>query len=395
MKLSIRSLFYLICFSALLGSLAQNIYTPVLPLIQQRFNTTLSLVNLTVSAFTFAMAVMQLFYGSLIDKWGRKPILLGGLAISIVGALGCVWSNSIGVLIFWRVIQAIGIAAIPVVAATILGDLYQGNDRAKAMGSYQMLLALAPAGGPLLGGYLAQHYQYQGIFIFLSVVGAILLITHLFYLSETRPEQKEAFKSLSAIQQVLMAPAGKSVFVMSFMVFYNYFCLLVFLPLIAFNLYQLNSTEIGGLYIPMSIALILGSYLYRRVCHLFNAEYGVIITSCINLIMLMLFALFWQISLPVMLGLTVLYGLSLGLTMPTHTSLLVSHFSAMRATAIGIYNFIRYCGMAAGPMVATYFVTGNSYEYVFYSCAFFTSLALCFTLKILMPSLKEKRHTAN
>src|SRR5699024_2407912 len=120
---------------------------------------------------------------------------------------------------------AIGIAAIPVVAATILGDLYQGNDRAKAMGSYQMLLALAPACGPLLGGYLAQHYQYQGIFIFLAVVGAILLITHLFYLPETRPEQKETFKSLSAMQQVLTAPAGKSVFVMSFMVFYNYFCL--------------------------------------------------------------------------------------------------------------------------------------------------------------------------
>ncbi|WP_337237824.1 MFS transporter, partial [Proteus faecis] len=89
---------------------AQNIYTPVLPLIQQQFNTTLSLVNLTVSAFTFAMAVMQLFYGSLIDKWGRKPVLLSGLAISIVGALGCVWSDSINLLIFWRVIQAIGIA---------------------------------------------------------------------------------------------------------------------------------------------------------------------------------------------------------------------------------------------------------------------------------------------
>lgn len=395
MKLSIRSLFYLVCFSALLGSLAQNIYTPVLPLIQQQFNTTLSLVNLTVSAFTFTMAVMQLFYGSLIDKWGRKPILLGGLAISIMGALGCVWSDSIGILIFWRMIQAIGIAAIPVVAATILGDLYQGNERAKAMGSYQMLLALAPACGPLLGGYLAQHYQYQGIFIFLAIIGMILLLTHLFYLPETRPEQKEVFKSVSAIQQVLTASAGKSVFVMSFMVFYNYFCLLVFLPLIAFHLYQLNSTEIGGLYIPMSIALILGSYLYRRICPLFNAEYGVIITSCINLIMLTLFALFWQISLPIMLGLSVLYGLSLGLTMPTHTTLLASHFSAMRATAMGIYNFIRYCGMAAGPMVATYFVTGNSYEYVFYSCAFFTSLALCFTLKILMPSLKEKRHTAN
>ena len=158
MKLSIRNLFYLICFSALLSSLAQNIYTPVIPLIQQQFNTTLPLINLTVSAFTFTMAIMQLFYGSLIDKWGRKPVLLCGLLISIIGALGCFYSDSISLLIFWRVIQAIGIAAIPVVAVTILGDLYQGNERAKAMGSYQMLLALAPACGPLLGGYLALFF---------------------------------------------------------------------------------------------------------------------------------------------------------------------------------------------------------------------------------------------
>lgn len=395
MKLSLHHLFYLISFSALLGSLAQNIYTPVIPLIQQQFNTTLPLVNLTVSAFTFAMAVMQLGYGSLIDKWGRKPILLCGLTISIIGALGCMGSELISVLIFWRVIQAIGIAAIPVVAATILGDLYQGNERAKAMGAYQMLLALAPACGPLLGGYLAQHYHYQGIFVFLAIVGLILLIAHLVYLPETRPETNTTFKSLSAIRQVLSAPAGKSIFVMSFMVFYNYFCLLVFLPLIAFHLYQLNSTEIGGLYVPMSLALIAGSYLYRKICHLFNAEYGVIITSCINFAMLVLFALFWQISLPVMLLFTVLYGFSLGLTMPTHTTLLASQFSSSRATAMGLYNFIRYCGMATGPMVATYFVTDNNYQSVFYSCVILTSLALCFTVKTIITSLKEKQQLAD
>ncbi|KLU17583.1 hypothetical protein ABE79_17920, partial [Proteus mirabilis] len=94
----------------------------------------------------------------------------------------------------------------------------------------------------------------------------------------------------------------------------------------------------------------------------------------------------------IMLGLTVLYGFSLGLTMPTHTTLLASYFSSMRATAMGIYNFIRYCGMAAGPMISVYFVTDNNYEYVFYSCVILTSLALCFTIKTLMSSLKRKKN---
>lgn len=395
MNLSIRNLFYLVCFSALIASLAQNIYTPVIPLIQQQFNTTLPLINLTVSLFTLTMAVMQLVYGIFIDKWGRRPILLLGLAISVFGALGCVWSSSIELLIFWRVIQAIGIAAIPVVAATILGDIYQGNDRAKAMGTYQMLLALAPACGPLLGGYLASHYHYQGIFVFLAVIGAMTLLIHLFFLPETRPECTNQQQSTMTMKEVLSAPEGQSVFVISFMVFYNYFCLLVFLPLIAFHLYQLDSTEIGALYLPMSIALILGSYLYRRICHLFSAENGIIITSCINLAMLILFALFWQLSLSIMLGLTVLYGLSLGLTMPTHTTLLTGYFSSARATAMGIYNFIRYCGMATGPIISAYLVIDGQYQYVFYSCVLFTSFALLFTLKTLMSSLKKNKQQTN
>ncbi|MBI6547209.1 MFS transporter [Xenorhabdus lircayensis] len=112
---NVKMIFYLVCFSALLGSLAQNIYTPVIPTIKELFNTSLPLVNLTVSAFTFVLAVMQIVYGPLADSKGRKAILLPALAISVIGSVGCTMTSDIYWLIFFRIVQAIGVAAIPVI----------------------------------------------------------------------------------------------------------------------------------------------------------------------------------------------------------------------------------------------------------------------------------------
>ncbi len=118
-KTKLHFILYVVCMSALLGSFAQNIYTPILPMIQTSFHTSLYLVNLTVSLFTFVLAIMQLIYGPLIDTKGRKSVLIPSLIISTIGSIGCAFSPNIYLFLFFRAVQAIGIAAIPVVAATI------------------------------------------------------------------------------------------------------------------------------------------------------------------------------------------------------------------------------------------------------------------------------------
>ena len=92
---------------------------------------------------------MQLIYGPLIDTKGRKSVLIPSLIISTIGSIGCAFSPNVYLFLF-RAVQAIGIAAIPVVSATIIGDLFEGKERGEAMSLYQMLLALAPAIGPSL-----------------------------------------------------------------------------------------------------------------------------------------------------------------------------------------------------------------------------------------------------
>ncbi|MDX7989223.1 MFS transporter [Xenorhabdus sp. 12] len=377
---NIKTIFYLVCFSALLGSLAQNIYTPVIPTIRELFNTSLPLVNLTVSAFTFVLAVMQIVYGPLADRNGRKAVLLPALAIATIGSIGCAMTHDIYWLIFFRIIQAVGIAAIPVIAATIIGDLYEGQHRAKAISTYQMLLTLAPASGPLLGGYLAELNGYVAIFQFIAVIGGLLLIANLFWLPETRQAQSgNGHTAPSPFRQILSDHIAQSVFAVSFMLFYSYFCFLTFLPIILHDRYDFSPADIGWMYTPMSLAMIAGSYCYRLVHHLFSQKKGLILSSLLNLFCILLFSVTYQVGIPALIVVTALYGFTLGLSTPTHSALLLTKFTEQRATVVGLYNFIRYIGMAAGPIVGSFLLFNNHYEWIFLSGASLFALSIAFT----------------
>ncbi|MGR5968216.1 MFS transporter [Bacillus paranthracis] len=219
---------YVVCISALLGSFAQNIYTPILPMIQGSFHTSLYLVNVTVSLFTFILAIMQLVYGPFIDTKGRKSVLIPSLVISTIGSIGCAFSANIYLFLFFRAVQAIGIAAIPVVSATIIGDLFEGKERGEAMSLYQMLLALAPAIGPLIGGYLGSINGHLSVFLFLSILGILLLMINLSLLPETKPTVMKQPQAKKNYWFILKNKTGFSITLIGFIQFCIYFCFLVF-----------------------------------------------------------------------------------------------------------------------------------------------------------------------
>lgn len=259
-KSKLNFILYVICISALFGSFAQNIYTPILPMIQNSFHTSLYLVNVTVSLFTFVLAIMQLIYGPLIDTKGRKSVLIPSLIISTIASIGCAFSANIYLFLFFRAVQAIGIAAIPVVSATIIGDLFEGKERGEAMSLYQMLLALAPAMAPLIGGYLGSINGHLSVFLFLSTLGIILLMINISLLPETKPSVIKQSKAQKNYSLILKNKTGFSITLIGFIQFCIYFCFLVFLPSILTNSFHLTVNKIGLMFVPMSLSIMLGSF---------------------------------------------------------------------------------------------------------------------------------------
>ncbi|OOL12465.1 MFS transporter [Bacillus tropicus] len=389
-KSKLHFILYVVCISALLGSFAQNIYTPILPMIQGSFHTSLYLVNVTVSLFTFILAIMQLVYGPFIDTKGRKSVLIPSLVISTIGSIGCAFSANIYLFLFFRAVQAIGIAAIPVVSATIIGDLFEEKERGEAMSLYQMLLALAPAIGPLIGGYLGSINGHLSVFLFLSILGILLLMINLSLLPETKPTVIKQPQAKKNYWFILKNKTGFSITLIGFIQFCIYFCFLVFLPSILTNSFHLTVNEIGLMFVPMSLSIMLGSFCYKFLQKRLTTKQTLFITSFFNIICVVLFSFTYSINIPLLIIVTSLYGFSMGLSMPTHTTLLTEKFVQERATAIGMYNFIRYLGMGTGPLIGGFLLFNQNYFWIFFLGAIMFLLVILYAMKMLRFPATQK-----
>ena len=156
-----------------MGQMSTGIYLPSMPSLAASFATDSGTVKLTMSVFLAGFAVAQLIYGPLCDRFGRRPVVIGGLAPSIE------W------LIVARLFQAIGACSGQVLGRAIGRDLFEGQRYAKVMAMVGLALALTPAAGPVLGGVLQVAFGWQANFLFLVGWGALLLLVTLFGLQET------------------------------------------------------------------------------------------------------------------------------------------------------------------------------------------------------------------
>ncbi|MFA0608169.1 multidrug effflux MFS transporter [Vibrio tasmaniensis 1F-187] len=164
-------LFFLVIISAF-PPLTIDLYLPALPQMVEVFNTDQSMVNLTLSSYFVTYAVGLLFWGPLSEKFGRKPILLIGIASYMVASVLCAMTNSIEQLIGARISQAFAGSAITVIATAIVKDLYDGREREKIMATIMSLVIIAPMVAPVFGAFLLKIASWRMMFVTLAIFGA-------------------------------------------------------------------------------------------------------------------------------------------------------------------------------------------------------------------------------
>lgn len=353
--MSPRLLTFMVAFAAFLGPFTQTVYAPILPELGTALRTTPFLINLSISIFTFVLAFMQIVYGPLVDRTGRKPTLLVGLAIYIAASLGCFVADSIETLLVFRALQAVGIAAGAVVAVTVIGDRFEGAERGRAMGSFQMMVALGPVVGPVVGGFVGEHVDFHFVFLLLAIVGAAALLTNAIWLRETRPAggERRAFHPGQYLE-VLGNRQGLAIMVLSFVQYYAFYNYLVFMPRVLDTTYGLSASEKGLVFLPLSIAVVVGSFVGGRLLGHWQPRPMLLLTALLNALSLLLFLAVAQLSLAALVVAVTAFGLFLGLSLPVQTSLLMDLYQHNRATAVGSYNFFRFMGMASGPVLGSW-----------------------------------------
>lgn len=359
---------YLLSISSFFVSLNQNIYTPVIPLIRDSFNVSINWVNFTVSSFIFIIALIQIILGTMIDTKNQKRLLILSFVLIAISTIACSFGTNFILFIIFRIVQAIGAGIVPLVAINMISHLFEGEKRGSAMGTYQILLTLAPAVAPILGGILGEHFGYQGIFLFLFLIATVLLLFIINTLPDSGEEAYSQSKSnfIQTYRTIFSNHVGCITIIVSFFIFFIYFAIIVYLPVLLNDHYHISLQNIGLLYLPLTVSMILGSMLFKKVQVRIALLKLFMIVIFFMPLLIVIFGLFHTKSI---IGLSILlfmYGITVGFASPLFSTVISNEYSENRGAALGLFNFIRYSGMAVGGMFTGLSrVLPSSYIFIF------------------------------
>jgi len=156
-----------------------DLYLPALPQVGEMLHASQTLVNLSLSLFLIFFAFGILIWGPISEKYGRKPILLTGLALYIIGSCGCALSGNVTFLILSRVVQAFGGGAAGAVATAMVKDIYAGHKRESVLAVVMAMVVVAPVVAPVLGAIILEYVSWNTIFWILAGVGGLAFLLSL------------------------------------------------------------------------------------------------------------------------------------------------------------------------------------------------------------------------
>ncbi|WP_335673713.1 MFS transporter [Vibrio azureus] len=164
---------------------ASSMYAPSLPDIESSLQTTDSLAQQSLSFFFIALAFSQLSCGPLSERYGRKPVALVSAIIFLAGSIVCLSSVNIHTLLLGRVIQGLGVGGLYLLCRTVLQDSFNKSELMGILAWYGVLFMGLPGLTPVLGGYIAGHYGWQGNFVFMAILASLILLVVTFKQKET------------------------------------------------------------------------------------------------------------------------------------------------------------------------------------------------------------------
>jgi DHA1 family bicyclomycin/chloramphenicol resistance-like MFS transporter len=355
-KKSQRTLILILGSLTALSPFSIDMYLSAFPQMAHAFNTNVAEVSLTLSSYFIGLASGQLFYGPVMDRFGRKKPLYFGLIIYILASIGCALSNSIHSLIVFRFLQAVGGCSASVGAFAMVRDLFESKESAKVFSMLILILGVSPLLAPTIGGYLAVHYGWASVFFALAAIAAVILAVVFFKLPEShKGDVSHVLRPMPIIKNylsILREPQFYTYAISGAVGFSGLFVYLAASPTIFMEIFGVSEQTYGYIFAFIAMGIVGMSQVNVLLIKKFSNK-GILLSSLVALmissfIFLICSYMGWY-NLYSVVGTMFVFLCCIGLSNPNSAALSMVPFGSKAGSAAAMLGFLQ---MAAGAIVS-------------------------------------------
>ncbi|MFM2391184.1 MAG: hypothetical protein RLZZ437_2739 [Pseudomonadota bacterium] len=346
-----------------LAALSLNIFLPSLPDMARHFGVDYGLMQLSVSAYLAMTAVLQLVIGPISDRFGRRPVLLGAIAIFILATIGAILAPNFAVFLTCRMTQAV-IASGFVLGRAVVRDIVPANQAASMIGYVTMGMSIVPMIGPLIGGTLDAAFGWQATFWVLAAGGAIMLAMVWADQGETATQRSASFAAqFRAYPNLLTSQRFWGYCLAAATASGAFFAFLGGAPYVGTTYFSMDSATLGFYFAAPAIGYMTGNFLSGRFATRVGgnrmAMAGAVVTTA-GLALLAVLAAVGLAGPNVFFGLVITVGLGNGIMLPSANAGMLSVRPELAGSAAGLGGAITIGGGAALSVLAGLVLTPTS-----------------------------------
>lgn len=340
-----RLLTIILACLAMLGPFATDVYLPSFVSIGNEFAASPSMVQQTLSLYLIGFAVMSLFWGTLSDSFGRRPVIIASLVLFGIGSLGSAMAPSFGWLLFFRILQGCSAGAGRVVGQALVRDRFSGADAQRLFANITLVFSLAPAIAPILGGYLDAYVGWRANFSLLAVLTVVLIVLCWRRLPESLPPESRHPLHLGPILRNYLQALRHPHFLLAVLgvgfAFSGFALYIASAARFIMGILQLPETAFAWLFIPFIIGMVGGSVLNSKLAGRVRGSAMIrcgLIVMASGALLNVFYNAFWQATVPWAVLPIAIYALGMSMALPSMTVMVLGIFPHMRGLASSLQS---------------------------------------------------------